>query len=103
MSAAHHYQQHWVAAKGRNLTDIFITHGHGDHWFAAGLRTPRGERRTDHPYLLALNQAVIGTADRVIPPGPCESPGLVMAGAMSSAGGRTYRRRWRSPRRRWRW
>ena len=26
----------WVAAKGRNLTDIFVTHGHGDHWFAAG-------------------------------------------------------------------
>jgi glyoxylase-like metal-dependent hydrolase (beta-lactamase superfamily II) len=24
------------AARGRNLTDIFITHGHGDHWFAAG-------------------------------------------------------------------
>jgi len=31
----------WVAAKGRNLTDIFITHGHGDHWFAAG---PLAER-----------------------------------------------------------
>jgi glyoxylase-like metal-dependent hydrolase (beta-lactamase superfamily II) len=27
----------WVAAKGRNVTDIFITHGHGDHWFAAAL------------------------------------------------------------------
>jgi glyoxylase-like metal-dependent hydrolase (beta-lactamase superfamily II) len=26
----------WVAAKDRNVTDIFITHGHGDHWFAAG-------------------------------------------------------------------
>src|SRR5712691_11303611 len=26
----------WVAGKGRNVTDIFITHGHGDHWFAAG-------------------------------------------------------------------
>lgn len=26
----------WVASKSRNLTDIFITHGHGDHWFAAG-------------------------------------------------------------------
>jgi glyoxylase-like metal-dependent hydrolase (beta-lactamase superfamily II) len=26
----------WVATTGRNLTDIFITHGHGDHWFAAG-------------------------------------------------------------------
>ena len=27
----------WVAGHGRNVTDIFITHGHGDHWFAAGL------------------------------------------------------------------
>ena len=26
----------WVESKGRNVTDIFITHGHGDHWFAAG-------------------------------------------------------------------
>jgi glyoxylase-like metal-dependent hydrolase (beta-lactamase superfamily II) len=31
----------WVAGTGRNLTDIFITHGHGDHWFAAG---PLAER-----------------------------------------------------------
>ena len=31
----------WVASKGRNLTDIFITHGHGEHWFAAG---PLAER-----------------------------------------------------------
>jgi glyoxylase-like metal-dependent hydrolase (beta-lactamase superfamily II) len=31
----------WVAAKGRNLTDIFVTHGHGDHWFAAGLLADR--------------------------------------------------------------
>jgi glyoxylase-like metal-dependent hydrolase (beta-lactamase superfamily II) len=31
----------WVAGKGRNLTDIFITHGHGDHWFAAGLLVER--------------------------------------------------------------
>jgi glyoxylase-like metal-dependent hydrolase (beta-lactamase superfamily II) len=31
----------WVAAKGRNVTDIFVTHGHGDHWFAAG---PLAER-----------------------------------------------------------
>jgi glyoxylase-like metal-dependent hydrolase (beta-lactamase superfamily II) len=31
----------WIAAKGRNLTDIFITHGHGDHWFAAGLLAER--------------------------------------------------------------
>ena len=31
----------WVARKGRNLTDIFITHGHGDHWFAASLLAER--------------------------------------------------------------
>jgi glyoxylase-like metal-dependent hydrolase (beta-lactamase superfamily II) len=26
----------WVASKGKNLTTIYITHGHGDHWFGAG-------------------------------------------------------------------
>ena len=26
----------WVAASGRNLTTIYITHGHGDHWFGMG-------------------------------------------------------------------
>ena len=31
----------WVAEQGRNLTDIFVTHGHGDHWFAAGLLAER--------------------------------------------------------------
>jgi glyoxylase-like metal-dependent hydrolase (beta-lactamase superfamily II) len=35
----------WVAAAGRNVTDIFITHGHGDHWFAAGLLAERFDAR----------------------------------------------------------
>ena len=26
----------WVAARGKNLTTIYITHGHGDHWFGIG-------------------------------------------------------------------
>lgn len=26
----------WVAAKGKNLTTIYLTHGHGDHWFGVG-------------------------------------------------------------------
>jgi glyoxylase-like metal-dependent hydrolase (beta-lactamase superfamily II) len=26
----------WIAAKGRNLTIVYITHGHGDHWFGLG-------------------------------------------------------------------
>ena len=30
-----------VAGKDRSLTEIFITHGHGDHWFAAGLLAER--------------------------------------------------------------
>jgi glyoxylase-like metal-dependent hydrolase (beta-lactamase superfamily II) len=25
----------WVAASGRNLAQIYVTHGHGDHWFGA--------------------------------------------------------------------
>ncbi|MGB8519099.1 MAG: MBL fold metallo-hydrolase [Candidatus Tumulicola sp.] len=26
----------WVASKDKNLTAIYITHGHGDHWFGVG-------------------------------------------------------------------
>jgi glyoxylase-like metal-dependent hydrolase (beta-lactamase superfamily II) len=26
----------WVAERGKNLTTIYITHGHGDHWFGVG-------------------------------------------------------------------
>ena len=26
----------WVASKNRNLIAIYITHGHGDHWFGVG-------------------------------------------------------------------
>ena len=35
----------WVAGRDRNLTDIFITHGHGDHWFAAQLLAERFDAR----------------------------------------------------------
>jgi len=31
----------WVAGKDRNVTEIFVTHGHGDHWFAAGVLAER--------------------------------------------------------------
>src|SRR6266704_3617689 len=27
----------WVAASGKNLTTVYITHAHGDHWFGLGL------------------------------------------------------------------
>jgi glyoxylase-like metal-dependent hydrolase (beta-lactamase superfamily II) len=26
----------WVAVSGKNLTTIYVTHGHGDHWFGLG-------------------------------------------------------------------
>src|SRR6185295_17770781 len=35
----------WVAASGKNLTTIYITHGHGDHWFANGSQMPEQSRR----------------------------------------------------------
>ena len=27
----------WVAASGKNLSTIYATHGHGDHWFGASI------------------------------------------------------------------
>jgi glyoxylase-like metal-dependent hydrolase (beta-lactamase superfamily II) len=31
----------WVAARGKNLTTIYITHGHGDHWCGVGTLVER--------------------------------------------------------------
>ncbi len=31
----------WIQASGKNVTHIFATHGHGDHWFTAGLLAER--------------------------------------------------------------
>jgi glyoxylase-like metal-dependent hydrolase (beta-lactamase superfamily II) len=31
----------WVEASGKKLTHIFVTHGHGDHWFTAGILAER--------------------------------------------------------------
>jgi glyoxylase-like metal-dependent hydrolase (beta-lactamase superfamily II) len=27
----------WLAASGKNLTTVYLTHGHGDHWFGLGM------------------------------------------------------------------
>ena len=26
----------WVSTTGKNLTTVYVTHGHGDHWFGLG-------------------------------------------------------------------
>jgi glyoxylase-like metal-dependent hydrolase (beta-lactamase superfamily II) len=68
----------WVAAHGRNLTDIFITHGHGDHWFAAGVLAERfGARVVASAGTIAQMRASVATRsllwDKIytgIPPSP---------------------------------
>lgn len=34
----------WIRSKGKNLTTIYITHGHGDHWFGVGTLLERFPR-----------------------------------------------------------
>src|SRR5258708_8269390 len=34
----------WIAAKGKNLKVIYLTHGHGDHWFGVGTLLERFPR-----------------------------------------------------------
>jgi glyoxylase-like metal-dependent hydrolase (beta-lactamase superfamily II) len=70
-----------VAGLGRNLTDIFITHGHGDHWFAAQLLAERfGARVVATPGTIAQMHASIAQRpflwDKVYPGIP---PSLVTA------------------------
>ena len=37
-------QADWIAAKGKNLTTIYATHGHGDHFFGASILLERFPR-----------------------------------------------------------
>jgi glyoxylase-like metal-dependent hydrolase (beta-lactamase superfamily II) len=69
----------WAAAQGRNVTDIFITHGHGDHFFAAGLLAERfGARVVATAGTIAQMQGSVAARpllwDKLypglIPPGP---------------------------------
>src|SRR6266566_910505 len=35
----------WIKASGKNVTHIAATHGHGDHWFTAGVLADRFDAR----------------------------------------------------------
>ncbi|PKV99997.1 glyoxylase-like metal-dependent hydrolase (beta-lactamase superfamily II) [Amycolatopsis echigonensis] len=45
----------WVAASGKNLTTIYLTHGHGDHWFGLSALLERfpGARAIATPAVVA--------------------------------------------------
>src|SRR5687767_12879237 len=68
----------WVAEKGRKVTDIVITHGHGDHWFAAGLLAERlGARVVATPGTIAQMHANVASRPFVwdkVYPGIAPSP-----------------------------
>ena len=49
----------WVASKGKNLTMIYITHGHGDHWFGVGTlleRFPKARVVATHDTVDVMHQ-----------------------------------------------
>ena len=49
----------WVALKGKNLTTIYITHGHGDHWFGVGAlleRFPNAQVVATHNTIQVMRQ-----------------------------------------------
>lgn len=49
----------WVASKDKNLTTIYITHGHGDHWFGVGTlleRFPKARAVATHDTIDVMHQ-----------------------------------------------
>ncbi len=46
----------WVKGSGKNLTTIYITHGHGDHWFGIGALLERfpGARAVASPAVVKM-------------------------------------------------
>ena len=51
----------WVAASGKNLTTVYITHGHGDHWFGLGAireRYPKVRVLATEPVVEYMRQQV---------------------------------------------
>src|SRR5262249_7154487 len=56
----------WVAAKGKNLTTIYITHGHGDHWFGVGTLL----ERFPNARAVATPNVVKAMREKCLPRGP---------------------------------
>ena len=48
----------WVAASGKRLTHILITHGHGDHWFSADVLAQRFSGQEQQVQVVATPAAI---------------------------------------------
>jgi glyoxylase-like metal-dependent hydrolase (beta-lactamase superfamily II) len=48
----------WVAAQGKHLTTIYLTHGHGDHCFGAGTLLKRYPDRVNPGAIWASARAI---------------------------------------------
>jgi len=49
----------WVAASGKNLTTIYVTHGHGDHFFGIGAllkRFPKARAMATHDVVKSMRR-----------------------------------------------
>jgi glyoxylase-like metal-dependent hydrolase (beta-lactamase superfamily II) len=64
----------WVDASGKKVTHIFVTHGHGDHWFTAGVLAER---------FGAQVVASAGTIEQMRPCAIIASPSRVMTSSSS--------------------
>jgi len=69
----------WVSTTGKNLTTVYVTHGHGDHWFGLGAVRERfpGVRAVATPADRVSADTVSTTRPRwmtfvftALPPGP---------------------------------
>jgi len=69
----------WVSTTGKNLTTVYITHGHGDHWFGLGAvrgALPRRAGRRDASSRRGYAQVVHARGDRDILAAPI--PGQIL-------------------------
>jgi len=67
----------WVSAKGKNLTNIFITHGHGDHWFGVGTLLERFPRARAVATRDAVNVMRLNVSPEILPLWKASFPGQV--------------------------
>ena len=67
----------WIAEKGKNLKAIYLTHGHGDHWFGVGTLLERfpGARAVATPNAVKVMR--LNTSPEILPFWKASFPGQI--------------------------